>query len=73
MHTRLMYVNLKEKHLFLYVQTERTMNGKLNQSGKEERSGCFYGIDGESDAKYVASSSMLTDSINRTTAALAAA
>lgn len=53
LHTRLMYVNLKEKHLFLYVQTERTMNGKLNQSGKEERSGCFYGIDGESDAKYV--------------------
>ena len=53
LYIRLMYVNLKEKHLFLYVQTERTTNGKMNQSGKEGRSGCFYGTDGESDAKYV--------------------
>ena len=36
MQLRLMYVNLKEKHLFLYVQTERTTNGKINQSGKDE-------------------------------------
>ena len=49
MQLRLMYVNLKEKHLFLYVQTERTTNGKINQSGKEGRSGCFYGTNGESD------------------------
>ena len=42
MQLRLMYVNVKEKHLFLYVQTERTTNGRINQSGKERRSGCFY-------------------------------
>lgn len=53
MRYRLMYVNVKEKHLFLYVQTERTTNGIINQSGKERRSGCFYGTDGEPDAEYV--------------------
>lgn len=53
MQLRLMYVNVKEKHLFLYVQTERTTNGRINQSGKERRSGCFYGTDGEPDAEYV--------------------
>lgn len=59
MQLRLMYVNLKEKHLFLYVQTERTTNGKINQSGKEGRSGCLYGTDGEPDAKYKAARSVL--------------
>ena len=59
MQLRLMYVNLKEKHLFLYVQTERTTNGKINQSGKEGRSGCFYGTDGESENMYKAARSVL--------------
>ena len=53
MQLRLMYVNLKEKHLFLYVQTEMTTNGKITQTGKEGRSGCLYGTDGEPDAEYV--------------------